>query len=107
MHAVDIDANIIRCVITKFSSEATSRLIFLLLNPLGPVFRYQKPELADNLLKMRRELVETTQIMHGNMNALLERGDKVENLVRKSDVLAESGKVCLHQEDPCSPFIFL
>jgi hypothetical protein len=47
---------------------------------------------------MRRDLVETTQIMHGNMNTLLERGDKVENLVRKSDVLAESGKV------PPSPF---
>lgn len=39
---------------------------------------------------MRRDIVETTQTLHGNMNKMLERGDKVENLVRKSEVLKSS-----------------
>lgn len=53
--------------------------------------RYQKPEQADTLLKMRRDLVDTQNQLHGNMNMLLDRGDKVENLVRKSDTLKSAG----------------
>eukprot|EP00040_Diaphanoeca_grandis_P032199 m.194724 g.194724 ORF g.194724 m.194724 type:complete len:480 (-) comp32540_c0_seq1:49-1488(-) len=55
--------------------------------------RYKKPEQADTILKMRRDLAQTAQIMHANMDKTLERGDRVENLVRKSDILKNSGKV--------------
>jgi hypothetical protein len=38
-------------------------------------------------------MVETTHILHGNMNTMLERGDKVENLVRQSDALKSSANM--------------
>ena len=39
------------------------------------------------------------------MDTMLERGDKVENLVRKSDMLKDSGKVCrrTRRATPCHP----
>lgn len=42
---------------------------------------------------MRRDLAETTDILHGNMNKMLERGDKVENLIRKSETLKSSARM--------------
>lgn len=42
---------------------------------------------------MRRDIAETAKQMHENVDSMLERGEKVENLVRKSDMLKDSGKV--------------
>ena len=44
------------------------------------------------MAKIHKELDETTDILHKNMNDLLERGEKIDDLVDKSDHLSSNAK---------------
>lgn len=52
------------------------------------LMRYQKPEEVDKILKIQKELNETKQILLQNIDQLLERGERIEDLARKSDDLS-------------------
>jgi synaptobrevin family protein YKT6 len=54
--------------------------------------KYQNPTEADDLLKIRQELEETKVIMHQAIENMLERGEKLDNLVDKSSDLSMSSK---------------
>ncbi|XP_062913235.1 synaptobrevin homolog YKT6 [Mobula hypostoma] len=54
--------------------------------------RYQNPREADAMTKVQAELDETKVILHSTMESLLERGEKLDDLVSKSEVLGTQSK---------------
>jgi synaptobrevin family protein YKT6 len=54
--------------------------------------RYQNPHEADNLLRVQKELDETKIIMHKTIESVLQRGDKLDDLVNKSEELSMASK---------------
>ncbi|XP_014438677.1 synaptobrevin homolog YKT6 isoform X1 [Tupaia chinensis] len=53
---------------------------------------YQNPREADPMSKVQAELDETKIILHNTMESLLERGEKLDDLVSKSEVLGTQSK---------------
>ncbi|OIR57956.1 MAG: SNARE protein YKT6, synaptobrevin/VAMP superfamily [Amphiamblys sp. WSBS2006] len=53
---------------------------------------YQDPQKADPILKVEKELDETKEILHQTMQSLLERGEKLDDLVAQSEMLSTSSK---------------
>ncbi|XP_036102031.1 synaptobrevin homolog YKT6 [Molossus molossus] len=53
---------------------------------------YQNPREADPMSKVQAELDETKIILHNTMESLLERGEKIDDLVSKSEVLGIQSK---------------
>ena len=49
---------------------------------------WQKPEEADKIYKIKTELSEVTDIMHRNMEDLLQRGENLDSLMAKSKDLS-------------------
>uniref|UniRef100_A0ABI7XEE8 YKT6 v-SNARE homolog n=1 Tax=Felis catus TaxID=9685 RepID=A0ABI7XEE8_FELCA len=58
----------------------------------GHLSRYQNPREADPMSKVQAELDETKIILHNTMESLLERGEKLDDLVSKSEVLGTQSK---------------
>ncbi|XP_011838676.1 PREDICTED: synaptobrevin homolog YKT6 [Mandrillus leucophaeus] len=58
----------------------------------GHLSRYQNPREADPMTKVQAELDETKIILHNTMESLLERGEKLDDLVSKSEVLGTQSK---------------
>ncbi len=54
--------------------------------------QYMDPLKADKLLAIKYELEETKQIMYKNIDDLLAANEKIEDLVQKSNDLAELSK---------------
>jgi synaptobrevin family protein YKT6 len=55
--------------------------------------KWQNPAEADNLTKIQKELDATQQIMQKTIGSVLERGQKIEDLVAKSDGLSAQSKL--------------
>lgn len=58
----------------------------------GYLSTYQNPREADPMSKVQAELDETKIILHNTMESLLERGEKIDDLVSKSEVLGIQSK---------------
>jgi synaptobrevin homolog YKT6 len=56
------------------------------------LIKYNNPENADTLYKINADLQATKTIMHENINKILERGEKIDELVEKSRDLSKSSK---------------
>ncbi|KAL1456281.1 hypothetical protein WDU94_001023 [Cyamophila willieti] len=54
--------------------------------------RYQNPREADAMTKIQEELDETKIILHNTIEAVLQRGEKLDDLVGKSEELSMSSK---------------
>lgn len=50
--------------------------------------KYQDPKNADAMMRLQADLDETKIIMHGTIESMLERGEKLDDLVEKSDALS-------------------
>lgn len=59
--------------------------------------RYQNPDEADSISKIYKELDETKDILHKNVETLLDRGEKLDDLVAKSEGLSFSSKMFYKQ----------
>lgn len=55
--------------------------------------KYQNPREADSMTRVQEELDETKVILHNTIQAVLERGEKLDDLVEKSDALSAQSKV--------------
>ncbi|KAF2644726.1 putative snare protein [Massarina eburnea CBS 473.64] len=73
----------------KFASE--SLLAFPELKDY--IVKYQDPKQADNIMKIQQELDDTKQVLHKTIESVLERGEKIDNLVAKSDGLSAQSKM--------------
>ncbi len=58
----------------------------------GALERYNNPE-ADKLHNLQNQISDVKDVMRSNINKVLERGEKIELLVDKSEALAESATV--------------
>ncbi|XP_061623521.1 synaptobrevin homolog YKT6 [Phyllopteryx taeniolatus] len=54
--------------------------------------KYQNPKEADAMSKVQAELDDTKIILHNTMESLLERGEKLDDLVAKSEHLGSQSK---------------
>lgn len=53
---------------------------------------YQQPEKADNMLRIQKELDEVKDVLHSSMEELLQRGEKIDSIIEKSNDLDSSSK---------------
>jgi len=72
------------------------------------LIKYQNPYEADALLKIQTDLNETEIIMRENMDALLKRGEKLTDLIDRTDRLDATAKIFLktaHKANQCNCII--
>ena len=63
----------------------------------GTLTRYQNPEETDKILKIKKEIEETKLVMHQAIDGILERGEKIDTLVQRSDDLGGASKTFYKQ----------
>ncbi|GAV52590.1 hypothetical protein ZYGR_0AG05810 [Zygosaccharomyces rouxii] len=59
--------------------------------------RYQDPRQADAIMRVQQELDETKIVLHNTIDSVLQRGEKLDNLVDKSETLNTSSKMFYKQ----------
>ena len=57
------------------------------------IVKYQDPQNADSIMKIQKELDETKILMKKTIESVLERGEKIDSLVAKSDGLSAQSKM--------------
>ncbi|KAJ9491629.1 hypothetical protein VN97_g1627 [Penicillium thymicola] len=57
------------------------------------IIKYQDPSQADSIMKIQQELDETKIVLHKTIESVLERGEKIDSLVQKSDGLSAQSKM--------------
>ncbi|KAK3049417.1 palmitoyltransferase [Extremus antarcticus] len=57
------------------------------------IVKYQDPANADGIMKIQKELDETKIVLHKTIESVLERGEKIDSLVAKSDGLSAQSKM--------------
>ncbi|KAI8342525.1 Longin-like domain-containing protein [Chlamydoabsidia padenii] len=55
--------------------------------------KYQDPKQADSIMKVQNELDETTAILHKTIDSVLQRGEKLDSLVDRSETLSSQSKM--------------
>ncbi len=59
--------------------------------------KYQDPASVDKITKIQKDLDETTQILHKNIDSVLERGIKLDDLITRSNDLSAQSKMFYKQ----------
>ena len=54
--------------------------------------KYQDPAEADKITKIQKDLEETKQVLYNTIDAVLARGEKLDDLIEKSDSLSMQSK---------------
>ncbi|KAM6235118.1 synaptobrevin homolog YKT6 [Porphyrio hochstetteri] len=75
---------------TEWPSGSPATISYAALD--GYLSKYQNPRDADPMTRVQAELDETKIILHNTMESLLERGEKLDDLVSKSEVLGAQSK---------------
>lgn len=57
------------------------------------IVKYQDPRQADSIMKIQQELDETKIVLHKTIESVLERGEKIDNLVARSEGLSSASKM--------------
>lgn len=69
---------------------------------------YEDPVEVDKIIKIQKTIDETKAIMMENINTLIERGQSIDDMVAKSEILSESSKIFydgtrkLNRRCPCT-----
>ena len=82
----------------KFTLQQRSTMNFSSTSSFYPELRShltksQDPQSSDPFMKVQKELDETKIVLHKTMGSLLERGEKLDDLVQKSDQLSAQSKM--------------
>lgn len=78
---------------TSFSMPNISEGSFQFPQLKEYITKYQDPSQADSIMKIQRELDETKITLHKTIESVLERGEKIDSLVQKSDGLSAQSKL--------------
>lgn len=70
----------------------------------GYLQKFQDPSQADSIMKVQRELDETKIVLHKTIESVLERGEKLDNLITKSEGLSSQSKMFYTQVRDRLPF---
>jgi len=57
------------------------------------IVKYQDPQQADSIMKIQKELDETKIVLHKTIESVLERGEKIDSLVEKSNDLSAQSRM--------------
>lgn len=55
--------------------------------------KYQDPRQADTIMRVQQELDETKIVLHKTIESVLERGEKLDSLVDRSNALSAQSKM--------------
>jgi len=55
--------------------------------------KYQDPRQADTIMRVQQELDETKIVLHKTIESVLQRGEKLDNLVERSNALSVQSKM--------------
>ena len=61
------------------------------------IVKYQDPKQADTIMRVQQELDETKVVLHKTIDSVLARGEKLEDLVARSDELSTRSKMFARQ----------
>ena len=61
------------------------------------IANYQDPANADSITRIQRDLDDTVQILHSTIDSVLERGERLEELVDRSETLSAQSKMFYKQ----------
>ncbi|XP_063241644.1 synaptobrevin homolog YKT6 [Bacillus rossius redtenbacheri] len=75
---------------SSWSTGSEESIVFPQLNAY--LAKYQNPREADAMTKIQEELDETKIILHNTIEAVLQRGEKLDDLVAKSEGLSMQSK---------------
>lgn len=64
------------------------------------IVKYQDPQQADSIMKIQKELDETKIVLHKTIESVLQRGEKIDDLVAKSDGLSAQSKMFYSEYTP-------
>lgn len=59
--------------------------------------KYQDPSQADSIMKVQQELDDTKVVLHKTIEGVLQRGEKLDALVDKSEALSSSSRMFYKQ----------
>lgn len=59
--------------------------------------KYQDPASADQIMKIQKNLDETRDVLHQTIDSVLQRGEKLEDLVERSGELSAQSKLFYKQ----------
>ncbi|KAI9438545.1 snare protein YKT6 [Lactarius indigo] len=65
--------------------------------------KYQDPRHADNIMRVQQELDETKIVLHKTIESVLQRGEKLDNLVERSTALSAQSKMFYKTAKKASP----
>ncbi|KAL7275806.1 palmitoyltransferase [Rhizina undulata] len=57
------------------------------------IVKYQDPRQADSIMRIQQELDETKIVLHKTIESVLERGEKIDSLVQRSEGLSAQSKL--------------
>jgi len=57
------------------------------------ITKYQDPSQADTIMRVQQELDETKIVLHKTIESVLQRGEKLDNLVDRSNQLSAQSKM--------------
>lgn len=80
---------------TAYAASSVASLDFPQLKDY--LTKYQDPQQADSIMKIQKELDETKIVLHKTIESVLERGEKIDSLVAKSNDLSGSSKMFYQQ----------
>lgn len=61
------------------------------------IIKYQEPGNADQIVRIQKNLDETREVLHNTIESVLQRGEKLEDLVEKSGELSATSKLFYKQ----------
>ena len=61
------------------------------------ISKYQDPKQADTIMRVQNELDETKIVLHKTIDSVLQRGEKLDDLVARSDQLSMQSKMFARQ----------
>lgn len=82
------------------SSWATGEPVIVMPEMREYLTKYQDPAQADSILKIQKELDETKIVLHKTIESVLQRGEKIDDLVAKSDGLSAQSKMFYRTSSP-------
>lgn len=87
-------------LVEKFATEYKSEIAkinidaSLAFEPLNDaIVKYQNPVEADKITKIQKDLDETIDIVHKTIDSVLDRGEKLDNLVKQSADLSTQSQL--------------
>lgn len=61
------------------------------------IAKYQDPANADQIMRIQKNLDETREVLHNTIDSVLQRGEKLEDLVERSSELSSQSKLFYKQ----------